>query len=425
MKYQSLLLSIWLVGSSGMADTIHEWLDAAHKAPNQQLSDFVLSGAKLQSDTAAAALYPKVSLIGSVEHFNAPTNMRPIPPTEISQIGASGGGYPFVQTMTSVGAMVSMPLFVKTLLTNTEKARQNVTAQSLKRRIAISERDALLIASNARLEYLENLNLALEAKEHSLASTRENLLIKTRNGRAAEIELTKVDEQVNQTRLKVQETRNAILDAQKTIAILIDKPISHSVPIRLREEFDDHEYIAVSAKEQEVKVANLTAQAAKESLYPSLSLNGYYFHRSGEAYDNGDAISRDYGSVALTLTIPLFDKERLSAIELSHLEELKAHATLEQAKLETDNTYSALRNQYITLKQSRALAVQSVANYKAMLKTAKVAYATERMVQEEYLRYEDALLSAKASLYAIDATLWQNIAQRAAMSGKDFKEIIQ
>lgn len=425
MKQKTFLFSLALMSQALTADTIHDWLNAAHKAPNQRLSDLALNSAELQSDVATAALYPKVSLMGSIEHFNSPTNMRPVPPTEISSIGASGGGYPFVQTMTSAGATVSMPLFVKTLLTNTEKARQNVTSQELKRRISIAERDATLIASNARLGYLENLNLALEAKERSLASTRESLLIKTRNGRAAEIELTKVDEQINQTRLKVQETQNALLDAQKTIAILTDRTVTHSVPMHLSQEFDDQKYLAVSAKEQELKVANLTAQAAKESLYPSLSLNGYYFHRSGEAYDNGDAISRDYGSVALTLTIPLFDKERLSAIELSHLEELKAHATLEQAKLETDNTYSALRNQYITLKQSRALAVQSVANYKAMLKTAKVAYATERMVQEEYLRYEDALLSAKASLYAIDATLWQNIAQRAAMSGKDFKEIIQ
>lgn len=425
MKYPSLLLGIWLVGSSGMADTIHEWLDAAHKSPNQQLSDLALSSAELQSDAVAAALYPKVSLIGSIEHFNAPTSLRPVPPTEISSIASSGGGYPFVQTMTSAGATVSMPLFVKTLLTNTEKARQNVTSQELKRRIAIAERDATLIASNARLGYLENLNLALEAKERSLSSTRESLLIKTRNGRAAEIELTKVDEQINQTRLKLQETQNARLDAQKTIAILTDKPITHSVAMHLSQEFDDQEYLAVSAKEQEVKVANLAAQSAKESLYPALSMNGSYFHRAGDAYNNGDSLSRDYGSVALNLTMPLFDKERLTAIELSRLEEQKTHAALKQAKLESDNTYNALKNQYATLKQSRTLALQSVSNYEAMLVTAKVAYATERMVQEEYLRYEEALFNAKASLYAIDATLWQNIAQRAAISGKDFKEIVQ
>ncbi|MGZ8548188.1 MAG: TolC family protein [Sulfuricurvum sp.] len=425
MKYRSLLLGIWLVGSSLMGDTIHNWLDAAHKAPNQQLSDLALNSAQVQSDAATAVLYPKVSLLGTVEHFNSPTNMYPVTPTEISQISASGGGYPFVRTMTSVGATASMPLFVKTLLTNTEKAHENVTSQKLKRRISMQERDALLIASNGRLEYLENLIVALEAKERSIGSTRESLLIKTKNGRTAEIELTKVDEQINQTRLQVQETQNAILDTQKTISILIDKPITHSVSMRLIEEDEAHKFLAVSAKEQELIVANLARRAAKEALYPALSANASYFHKMGDAYDNGDSISRNYGSVALNLSMPLFDKERLSAIELSALEERKARATLAQTTLEAQNSYSALSNQYTTLKQSRILAVQSVTNYEAILKTSRVAYTSERMIQEEYLRYEDALMSAKAALYAIDATLWQNIAQRAAMSGKDFKEIVQ
>lgn len=425
MKRKTFFIPLILLGSTLCADTIHDWLDAAHKAPNQHLYDLPLSSAKLQSDAATAALYPKVSIIANIEHFNAPTSLRPVTPTETSSIGASGGGYPFVQTMTSAGATISMPLFVKTLLTNTEKARQNVTSQSLKRRIAIAERDATLIASNARLGYFENLTLALEAKERSLSSTRESLLIKTRNGRAAEIELIKIDEQINQTRLKLQETQNSILDAQKTISILTNKPITHSVSMRLSKEFDDQKYLAVSAKEQEIKIANLSTRAARESLYPALSMNGLYFHRSGEAYNNGDSISREYASIALNLTIPLLDKERLSAIELSRLEEQKAHATLAQTTLETQNTYSALSHQYATLKQSRVLALQSITNYEAMLTTAKVAYQTERMIQEEYLRYEEALFNAKATLYAIDATLWQNIAQRAAISGKDFKEIIQ
>lgn len=425
MKRKTFFIPLILLSSMLTADTIHDWLDAAHKAPNQRLSDLALNSAELQSDAAAAALYPKVSLIAALEHFNAPTSLRPLTPTETSAITASGGGYPFIQTMTSAGATVSMPMFVKTLLTNTEKARQNVTSQELKRRISIAERDALLIASNARLGYLENLNVALEAKERSLASTRESVLIKTRNGRAAEIELTKVDEQINQTRLKVQETQNAILDSEKTISILTDRTVTHSVPMRLSQEFDNQTYLAVSAKEQDLKVANLSSRATRESLYPALSMNGSYFYRTGDAYNNGDSISREYGSIALNLTLPLFDKERLSAIELSRLEEQKAHASLQQTQLESDNTYSALRNQYVTLKQSRTLALQSVTNYEAMLVTAKVAYTTQRMVQEEYLRYEEALFNAKASLYAIDATLWQNIAQRAALSGKDFKEIVQ
>jgi len=423
MKQHFLLLS--LMGSILCADTITQWLDDAHRSPNQQLSDLALSGAQVQSDAATAALYPKLTLIGSIEHFNAPTNLRPVPPDEIAQITASGGGYPFSQTITSAGGTLSMPLFVKTLLTNTEKAKENVASQSLKRRIDMAGRDALLVATNARLAYLENFATALQAKERSLMETRKTIEIKTRNGRAAEIELVKIDEQINQTHLKSQENTNATIEAQKTISTLINQRIEHSVPMTLIAQSDESVYLAVQVKEQEAKVASLVSQTSQESLYPTLTANASYFYKAGEAYDNGDKISRNYGSVALTLSMPLFDKERLSAIELSRLEEQKARASLTQTTIDVQNTVQALRDQYTTLTSSRTLAVKSVENYEEMLKTARVAYATERMTQEEYLRYEESLLNAKASLYAIDATLWQNIAQRAAISGKDFKEIVQ
>ena len=420
------LLALITINSSASCDTIQEWLDAAHKAPNQQLFNLAYKSAEVQSDTATATLYPKVLLIGSIEHFNAPTSLRPVPPTEISSIATSHGAYPFVETMSSIGATVSMPLFVQSLFTNTKKAKENITSQSLKRAMNIAESDALLIASNAQLEYLENLTLALEAKEHSLASMRESLIIKTRNGRVAEIELTKVDEQINQTHLKLQETQNAIFDAQKTISTLIDKPVTHSVSMQLNEKEQSHEYLALLAKKQELKVVSLNTKMSKEALYyPSLTLNGNYFYRAGNAYNNNDAISREYGSIGLNLTMPIFDKERESNIELSQIEEIKARTALAQTTIEIENSYKALSDQYTILKQSRELALQSIFNYEAMLKTAKVAYSTERMIQEEYLRYEDALLSAKASLYAIDANIWQNIAKRAAIRGTDFKEIIQ
>jgi outer membrane protein TolC len=423
MKRSIVLLS--LMASVLCADTITQWLDLSHRSPNQQLSDLALSGAQVQSDAATAALYPKLTLLGNIEHFNAPNSLRPVPPTEISQIGAAGGGYPFSQTITSAGGTLSMPLFVKTLLTNTQKAKETIASQSLKRRIDMAGRDALLIATNARLTYLENLTTALEAKERSLRETRKTIEIKTKNGRLAEIELTKIDEQINQTRLKSQENANAIIETQKTISTLIDQRIEHSVPMTLIAQSDTSESLAIQAKEQEAKIARIASQAAQESLYPALTANATYFHKVGDAYNNGNSVSRNYGSVALTLSMPLFDKERLSAIELSRLEEQKSRAALSQTTIDVQNTLQALRDQYTTLTQSRTLAQKSVENYEEMLKTARVAYTMERMTQEEYLRYEESLLSAKASLYALDATLWQNIAQRAAISGKDFKEIVQ
>jgi outer membrane protein TolC len=421
----SYTLCVLLSASTLSADTITQWLDLAHKAPSQKLSDLALSGAQVQSDAATAALYPKLTLIGTIEHFNSPTNFRPVTPTETADITKENGGYPFSQTIMSAGGTLSMPLFVKSLFTNIEKAKESVTSGSLKRRIDIAGRDALLIATNARLAYLENLSTALQAKERSLDETRKTIEIKTKNGRLAEIELVKIDEQINQTHIKIQENMNGIIEAQKTISTIIDLHVEHSAPMELLSQSDEGTYLAIQAKEQEAKVAHIASEASKESLYPTLVANANYFYKSGDAYNNNASVSRDYGSIALTLSMPLFDKERLTGIELSRVEEQKARESLSQTKIDILNSYRALVDQYTTLTASRALALKSVANYETMLTTARVAYTTERMTQEEYLRYEESLLSAKASLYALDATLWQNIAQRAAISGKDFKEIVK
>lgn len=104
MNYPSLLLALWLVGSSGFADTIHDWFDATHKAPNQQLADLALKSVQAQGDMASAALYPKFTALASLERFSSPTNLSPLPPTEMAQISASGGGYPFSETITSIGS---------------------------------------------------------------------------------------------------------------------------------------------------------------------------------------------------------------------------------------------------------------------------------------------------------------------------------
>jgi len=417
----SFALAALLSVSTLSADTITQWLDAAHKAPNQQLSNLTLDSAHIQSDAAIAVLYPKLTLMGSFEHFNAPTSLRPVTPTEMQQ----GGAYPFSQTITSAGGTLSMPLFVKTLLTNTEKAKENITSAQLKHQITTAERDAVLIASNAKLTYLENLDLALQAKEHSLTETRKTIEIKTKNGRAAEIELIKIDEQLNQTILKRQEVETMRLDLQKSLSTLTALRIERSVPMSLIHEPSGSEYLSTKEKSQNIKITDLATRAAQESLYPALTTNASYFYRQGDAYNNGESVSRNYGSVALNLTMPLFDKERLSAIELSRLENLKAKTALNQTMLEMNNSASALEEQYKILQQSRILSEKSVVNYEELLKTARVAYATQRLTQEEYLRYEESLVNAKASLHALDATLWQNIAQRAAMIGKDFKEIVQ
>ena len=47
------------------------------------------------------------------------------------------------------------------------------------------------------------------------------------------------------------------------------------------------------------------------------------------------------------------------------------------------------------------------------------------MSEEEYLRYEEALLDAQSRLYEADANYWQALAQLAVIYGHDLSEIVR
>jgi outer membrane protein TolC len=71
------------------------------------------------------------------------------------------------------------------------------------------------------------------------------------------------------------------------------------------------------------------------------------------------------------------------------------------------------------------LAQKSVNEQRKLLKIAKVAFKDERMTEEEYLRYENALANAKANYYSFEAKMWQDRAQLAVIYGNDLRRIVK
>jgi hypothetical protein len=71
------------------------------------------------------------------------------------------------------------------------------------------------------------------------------------------------------------------------------------------------------------------------------------------------------------------------------------------------------------------LAQTSIKHERELLKVAKVAYTSRRMNQEEYLRYEDKVLSAEANYYLTEARWWETFATLAVLYGNNLDELIQ
>lgn len=419
-----IALFLLFLGASFGA-TITQMLENASQAPLEKIDELALKGERAKEELSYAALYPKLSLVGSIDHYNSPTNLRPLSPTESADIAKSNGGYPFSRDIASYGAVLSMPIFVKSLYTNAELSNKLVSANEDKKRLSASLRQATIIGANAKYEYINDLLLALEAKKASLQEVQKTIEIKVKNGRAAEIELTKINEQLNQVEIKKSELNNSKLEIESLLKTLTGIEIDAPAKMSFVGGAFDGEALALSQKSKESEAAALAQKSAKESLWPTISLNAKYFKNYGKAYNNDESVERDYGSVGVQVVLPLFDKERYSQIELKSVEAQKAAAALAQTKIEIESKLKALSAQYENLKESKKLAKASITNYEEMLKVAKTAYLNERMTQEEYLRYEEALLSSKAAYYGSEADIWANITQRGAIYGVDFKGVVK
>jgi len=66
-----------------------------------------------------------------------------------------------------------------------------------------------------------------------------------------------------------------------------------------------------------------------------------------------------------------------------------------------------------------------VESQKKLLAYAKVAFDTGRLIEEEYLRYEEKLLEAQSRALEARAKYWQALAQLAVLYGNDLAELVE
>ena len=114
MKYLSgLILVLICVTQVPAAElNITTLLEAVEKQPGLQSSQLETQATAIQLEQARAELYPKLSAFGNYERYNSPTNLRPMPPTEVN--AAAGDSLPFSDEIERYGLKVEMPLFVIT-----------------------------------------------------------------------------------------------------------------------------------------------------------------------------------------------------------------------------------------------------------------------------------------------------------------------
>ncbi|MDD3814131.1 MAG: TolC family protein [Desulfocapsaceae bacterium] len=423
---------LWLSGAvafsllfspSVHATTLQEMLTAAIRQPGVAVSELTVQEGNLHEQAATAALLPRINGFGKAEFYNSPTNLRPMPPTEINI--QAGDSIPFSRDILRYGLTLDMPLFVKSLYDLKQKAALLAEKASLAHTLELSSRKAAVVASNSGLIYLLGLDQAVDARLTSLAKTREDMQLKVQSGRMAEVELLKVENSINDLKTQKNELAAKILDIRKDLETLTGLEVTEPAAMTLTGELVAAPYLGERIAEKEAAAAREEWQRSKSARYPGLYLTGSLSGNDGVAYNTDEHIYRDYGFIGLTLQIPLFDQTLSVNQRIAQNRLHKAEKEMEATRINLTAQEKNFKGKLLVVEESQTIAAQSLSNSEQILAVARLALEQGRTTTEEYLRQEAQVLAARAALYQAENDKWRIITQLAVLYGADLQEITQ
>lgn len=295
----------------------------------------------------------------------------------------------------------------------------------LKKELGIYKNEAILVGSYADLGYMQRLQEALEATRRSLQKSYEDLVIKVQSGRAAPVALDKIASAMDTVELKIRDIAQrraglvAKIEGLTGIEVRNYQPISQKNPIKKERIF------ALLPLQAKLQAQKADLKAAKDRFVPKVLLEAKW----SENYAQKDVVfkedvHRGYGDIALKVVLPL-SKTNLTDIEIERSKLLQQKAMIAKTRMELQAQAKALEEQLHLNDQKVAIAKRKVARQRELLRYAKTAFGVGRLTEEEYLRYEDSLLSARADLAKALADKWRLLAQLALIYGNDLERIVE
>ena len=409
------------------AHTIPELFDALKNHSQTKVDEMVVKKAKVSASQATSQLYPTVNLFGTYDNYSSPSNMKPLAPNVMQKMLApqSTIAQPYSYNIYKGGVKFTMPIFVKAIYTMADKAKAMQQSAKAKKRINLLKNEAIIVGSNANLQYLRELKKSLDLKEKSLLETEKTVKIKVDNGRAPESALYKINDALNQINIA---KNNIALQKQKLVSsIETITGIRVDAPAEMQEVQGPQEGAFGSLKplEEKLKASRLEMHAQKEKLYPTVVAHGSYVYSTAKSYNNHKNVNEEFGDIGIVVTIPLLAMNQYESIKKSKVEMLSDEVALQKLRDELQAKADMLKTSLPLLDNSMKLAKRSIQNKEKLLKIAKVNYNSGRLSTEEYLRYEDDVVGAKAKLYEAKAQKWQTQMQLAVIYANNIEEMVR
>jgi len=425
MRYK-FLLACMAATLQLQATSITSLLNSLEKRPEHKLDMLEVEKSALGQQALSDKLMPTVGLYAGYEISNSPNSMLPVPPNEmILMVKDQSIPQPFSKQIMREGVNFTWPLFVKSIYTLEEKAQLLNLAAKEKKKLNLIQREAVVVGSVAQLRYLEALKSALRAKKRSIQQTAVTTRMKVKEGRAPQSVIFVLNSHINDLDIAMNNIDQSINLLSSKIETLTGVHLKQSVPLRVKASISRGEIFALRPIRSKVEASKKGMKAADEAYIPSIVTKGNYTYSQADAYNNGKSLHENYGTAGLYISMPIFDASKGTASQQAKVEYLKEKTTLDQTEHALIVQAKQLEHEIRLLKKSVALAKKSVADQKRLLKIAKVSFSNGTITQEEYLRYEDALADAKASLYKAEAKKWQDTAQLAVIYGNDLRRIVK
>jgi outer membrane protein TolC len=424
MKHFFLVAAlIALCFKNSWAANIGDLLDAAARQPSYEVSLLSVEESDLQKDSATAALYPKLGLFSRFETYNSPTNLRPMPPTEINV--QAGDAIPFSRNILRYGLNFEAPVYVREIYVLRQKTMLLKEKAETDRQLDLLGRQAAVVSLNSGLAYLQGLEKAIAARHTSLNKTLEDMALKVKSGRSPESELLKIQKSLNDLDQQRNELAVKRLDTLREIQTLTGASLTEPVPMTLVQKPGGTSFLPVTAAQHSADAAQKEVERRHAAHYPTLSVTGFLSGNHGEAYNTDDSIHRNYDEAALVLKFPLFDRSLSTDEAIARVQLEKARKKLAQTRIDMAALADSLDRKIPVLERSIDTAQKSIVDGETLLEVAQVAVRSGRMTLEDYLRYESDVLAAQASLYQARQQRWQVLSQQAALYGTDLKGVVE
>ncbi len=154
-----LLLFCWstMAGAVTMADLFA----SLERQPLTELDRFQTKSVELRTQSVRDRFSPNLTGILASEAYNSPTNLRPVSPTEAPRLLAKNEPLPFSETISRVGAQLSLPIFIKELFSLGNQAASLAESSRMNKRLKLLEHQAVLVTADAHLTHMSSLIRAL------------------------------------------------------------------------------------------------------------------------------------------------------------------------------------------------------------------------------------------------------------------------